>query len=116
MLLAAEFGRKVGLVRSAHASASRVAALGHEAVDHAVEDDVVVKAFLGEFADARDMAGREIGTRPDDDVAAAVEIEDQGVQFVGHGRLHCCFPGALGAAGRIGQPGGWQLDTGDPLA
>ena len=82
--LAAELGLEVGLVRAARAGAGRVAALGHEAVDHAVEDDAVVKAFLGQLADARDMAGREIGAQPDDDVAAAVEVEDQGVQFVGH--------------------------------
>jgi hypothetical protein len=30
------------------------------------------------------MAGREIGPKPDDDVAAAVEVEDQGVELVGH--------------------------------
>src|SRR4051812_17267119 len=58
--LAREFGREVGLVRSAHAAAGRVAALGHEAEDDAVEDHAVVKAFLGELADARDMARREV--------------------------------------------------------
>jgi hypothetical protein len=30
------------------------------------------------------MAGSEIRPQPDDDVAAAVEIEDQGVEIVGH--------------------------------
>ena len=73
---------RFGLGRAAHAGAGRVAALGHEAVDDAVEDDVVVKAFLGQLADPRDMAGREIGAQADDDVAAAVEVEDQGVELV----------------------------------
>ena len=48
--LAAELGRQIGLVGAAHAGAGRVAALRHEAVDHAVEDDAVVKAFLGQLA------------------------------------------------------------------
>ena len=48
--LAAELGLEVGLVGAAHAGAGRVAALGHEAVDHAVEDDAVVEAFLGQLA------------------------------------------------------------------
>ena len=45
-----------GLVGAARAGAGRVAALRHEAVDHAVEDDAVVKAFLGQLPDPRDMA------------------------------------------------------------
>ena len=87
MRLAAELGLEVGLVGAAHAGAGRVAALGHEAVDHAVEDDIVVKALLRQLPDPRDVAGREIGAQPDDDVAAAVEGEDEGVLIVGHGDL-----------------------------
>ena len=47
-----------------------------------MEDHAVVKAFLGIFDDARDMAGREVGAQLDHDVAAAVEGE--GKRFVGH--------------------------------
>jgi hypothetical protein len=82
--LAAEFGRKVGLVGSPHAASRRIAALGHEAVDDAVEDDAVVETLLGQLLDAGDMARREIGAQPDDDVAAAVEGKDEGVLVVGH--------------------------------
>ena len=85
MRLAAELGGEIGLVGAAHAAAGRIAALRHEAVDHPVEDDVVVKALLGQLRDARDMAGGEIGAQPDDDVAAAVESEDETVLAVGHG-------------------------------
>ena len=58
-----------------------IAALGHEAVDHPVEDDAVVKAFAGQLADPRDMLRRKIGAEADDDVAAAVEGEDE---ILGH--------------------------------
>ena len=45
-MLLGELGLDVGLVRAAHAGAGRVAGLGHEAVDHAVEDDAIVEAGL----------------------------------------------------------------------
>jgi len=85
--LAAELGGKVGLVGAAGAAAGGVAALRHEAVDHPMKDDLVVKAFVGQRADPRDVARREIGAQPDDDVAAAVEVEDQIAELVGHVRL-----------------------------
>ena len=88
--LSGEFGRKIGLVGAAHAGAGRIAALRHEAVDDAVEDDVVVKALLGQLADPLDMLRGEIGAKPDDDVAAAVEAEDQSVLVVGHARVSFC--------------------------
>src|SRR5688500_15752713 len=84
MGLAAELGAKVGLGRAAGAGAGRIAALRHEAVDDPVEGDAVVKPLFGELANARDMAGGEIGPQADDDVAAAVEVEDQGIELVGH--------------------------------
>ena len=37
-----------------------VAGLGHEAVDHAVEDDVVVVALLGQGLDLLDVLRREV--------------------------------------------------------
>ena len=42
-----ELGRNVGQVGFARAGAGRVAGLGHEALDDAVEDDAVVEAALG---------------------------------------------------------------------
>ena len=66
------------------AGAGRVAALGHEAGDHAVEDHAVVKAAVGELGDALDVAGREVGPQLDDDVAAGRKGKGQAVG-VGHG-------------------------------
>ena len=50
----------VGQLRSAHAGAGRVAALRHEAGDHAVKHYAVVKPSFGERRNALDMAGCEI--------------------------------------------------------
>src|SRR3546814_5951392 len=66
MRLTAEFGGKIGLVRAAGAGAGRIAALRHEAGDDAVEDDAVVKAFVGELADPRDVLRGEIGARSEE--------------------------------------------------
>ena len=71
-----EFGWHVGQVGAAHAGAGRVAGLGHEAVDHAMEDDAVVKALFRQGLDARDMLGREIGTQADHD-ASVLELHDR---------------------------------------
>lgn len=87
MGLTAELGGQVRLVGAAGAGAGGVAALRHEAVDNAVEDDAVVEAFARQLTDARDMLGREVRAQADDHVAAAVEVEDQGVEIVGHGIL-----------------------------
>ena len=48
----------------------RVTALRHEAGDYAVEDDIVVKAAVGEVGDALDMTGREVRPKLDHDVAS----------------------------------------------
>jgi len=45
------------------------AGLGHEAVDHAVELDAVVKALPGQRLEALDMVWREVGAKGDDDLA-----------------------------------------------
>jgi hypothetical protein len=83
----AELGLEVGLVGPAHAGPGGIAALRHEAGDDPVEDDSVVKALLGQLPDPGDVARGEVGPEPDDDVAAAVEVEDQGVELVGHAVL-----------------------------
>ena len=70
MRLGVEFGLEVGLVAAAHAGAGRIAALRHEAGDHAVEHHAVVKAFVRQFGDPLDMARRKVGAQLDDDVAA----------------------------------------------
>jgi len=87
---AVEFGLEVGLVAAAHAGAGRIAALRHEAGDHAVEDHPVVEAFARERGDAFDMAGREIGTQLDDHVlvVAIAGVESEG-QLVRHRGISC---------------------------
>src|SRR3546814_15060350 len=49
--LGGKFRLQVGLLRSAHAGARGIAALRHEAVDHPVKQNAVVKAFAGQFLD-----------------------------------------------------------------
>ena len=51
-----------------------IAGLGHEAVDHAMEDDAVVEAFAHQLLDARDVAGREVGPQLDDDLPCVVSM------------------------------------------
>src|SRR3546814_8042427 len=79
----------LGLLRSAHAGARGIAALRHEAVDHPVKQNAVVKAFAGQFLDPLDMAGSKVRPQPDGDVAA-VQREDEGVFGVGHHSLQNC--------------------------
>jgi hypothetical protein len=55
-----ELGFQVGLLGARGAGAGRIAALGHEARDDAVEDDAVVEAFLGQLGDAGDVAGGQV--------------------------------------------------------
>ena len=69
MRFAAEFLRKVGKLTAAHAGPRRIAALRHEAGDHTVENDIVVKAFARKLGDTLDMLRRQIGTQADDDIA-----------------------------------------------
>ena len=87
MRLGVEFGRQVGLLRSAHARAVGAAALRHEIVDHAVEHHAVVKALAHQFLDALDMLGRKVGAQLDLDVAAlaVAGVERESEIFVGHG-------------------------------
>lgn len=71
MWLSAELGTDVGQVRTARAAPGRVAALGHEARDHAVERHAVVKSAVHQRRDLLDVGGREVGPKLDDDIAAA---------------------------------------------
>ena len=77
-----EFRRDVGQVGFAGAGAGRIARLGHEAVDHPVKDDAVVKALLRQGLDLLHMLGREIGTQADGD-AAVLGVEEDRVLRVG---------------------------------
>ena len=69
-----ELGRQVRLVGAAAAGAGRIAGLGHEARDHAMEDDAVVEALARQLLDPGDVLGREIGAQLDHD-AAVVEVQ-----------------------------------------
>src|SRR3546814_15187092 len=82
MRFAAELGGQVGLVGAAHASAGRVAALRHEAVDDAVEDDAVVKLLPGVHPDPLATLGGEGGAHAGDAVAAPTQGEAEGGHFV----------------------------------
>ena len=83
MRFVVELGLEVGLLGSAHAGSGRIAALGHEPWDHPMEHDAVVETVAGEAGDALDMAGGKVGSKLDDDVAAAGKAEGEGVG-VGH--------------------------------
>jgi hypothetical protein len=84
-----QIGLEVRQLGAAGAAPGRVAALRHEAGDHAVEHDAVVEAFLRQLADPLDVTRREIGAEADHHVAAAVEAEHEGVEFVGHVGISC---------------------------
>jgi hypothetical protein len=77
-----ELGREVGIARAADADALGVAGLGHEALDDAVELDVVVEALLGQQLDALDVLGREVGAQLDEHTAG-FQLDDEGVLGVG---------------------------------
>jgi hypothetical protein len=62
--------------------------LGHEARNHAVEDDAVIKAFTGKFLDPLDMAGGQVRAQLNRDAALGGFEEDR-VFRVGHGSS--CF-------------------------
>ena len=72
MGLGVELGLQVRQVGAAGAGAVRAAGLRHEALDHAVEGNAVIKALAGQSLDALHMAGSEIGTEFDDDLPLVV--------------------------------------------
>ena len=59
---------------AAHAGAFRVAALDHEAGDHAVEDGAVIKALLNEGNKVVDRVGRDGGVQLCFDDAAVLHF------------------------------------------
>ena len=79
--LAAEFGAQL-LARAAATGAGGIADLRHEAADHAMENGAVVEALAGQFLDALDMIGGQIGTHRDHHAAAA-QFHDQRVFRIG---------------------------------
>ena len=81
MRFAVKLLRQIGLFRSAHTGAVGASALRHETVDHAVEFDVVVKAFLGQFDDAGNVIRGKVGAQLNNHVAGC---QVQGQRF-GHG-------------------------------
>ena len=60
-----ELGFQVRIFGAATAGCRRIAALGHEAVDHPVEHRAVVKTFLGQQFDPFNMVRRNIGAQQD---------------------------------------------------
>src|SRR5687768_16007491 len=80
--LTTEFRLQVRKVGAAGAAARRVAALGHEAGDHAMKRNAVVEAALRQLLDPLDMARGQVRAKLDDDFAAVRKIEDKA--FIGH--------------------------------
>ena len=74
-----EFGLEVRQRRTALPGARRVARLGHEPVNHAVEDDAVVKALADQGLDPLDMARRPLRHQPDQHPAAIGKVQHQNV-------------------------------------
>src|SRR3546814_8302080 len=60
-----EFRLQIGKIRTALPRARRIAGLGHEAFDHAMEDDAIVKAAPRQSLDPLDVVGGKIGTQLD---------------------------------------------------
>ena len=96
-----ELGRQIGQAGAAGAPAVAVAAraavfdiagLGHEALDHAVEDHPVIGPGFGQRDHPLDVEGREVGAQRDADGA---------VGLAGHVDLE-----HRGAGGRLGLGGG----------
>src|SRR3546814_11742270 len=68
MRFGAEFGGQVGKLAAPHAGAGRIAALRHEAVDHAVENHVVVASYRGKRRYPPDLLGPKVGAQGGDDI------------------------------------------------
>src|ERR1700692_3579711 len=82
MRLLVEFGLQL-LAGAAGAGALRAAGLSHEALDHAVEHDAVVKSLAHQFLDARDVARGQIGPHLDGNRPLG-GLEDQSIFGVSH--------------------------------
>jgi hypothetical protein len=66
---------------AASSRSRRIACLGHEPLNNAVEDNAVIKTLLSEFLYARDMVRREIGPKLDHDAALGC-FQDQCIFFI----------------------------------
>ena len=89
MIGVGELRLQVRLVGTAHAGAARVevlaallaefhvARLGHEFIDHPVEDDAVIGALASQFLDPSDVAGRQIGIKLDRHIALGRRHENR---------------------------------------
>src|SRR4029453_16271333 len=67
---AAELGLEVGQARAAAAVALWIAALGHEAGDHAVEAQAIVETLANKGLHSLDMLRCEVRSHLDHDLAA----------------------------------------------
>ena len=63
-----------------HAGARRVPGLGHEAVDHAVEDDPVIESLTSEFLNTGNVGRGHVGAKFDHH-PAIVQVEIEGEAF-----------------------------------
>ena len=81
----------------ARAGAGRVAGLGHEARDDAVEDDAVIETLLHQRLDLRHVLGGEIGPQADRD-APVLGVEIDNVLRVGALRESRASEGERGAS------------------
>src|SRR5882724_9721424 len=88
-----EFGLQL-LAGAAGAGAMRTAGLGHEAFDHAVEDDAVVKSLAHQFLDAGDMARGQIGAHFNGDGTPG-GLKDQSIFCISHARFSSGLGGRL---------------------
>ena len=91
-----------GRLGAALAGALGVAALGHEAGDHAMERQAVVEAAPHQRLDPLDMLRRKVGAQLDHDRAAVRQLERQLVRGIG-GDLAAAAP-CSAAAGRRTAP------------
>src|SRR5450631_2563893 len=82
MRFAVEFGLEL-LAGAAGAGALRTAGLRHEAIDHAVEHDAVVKTPAHQFLDPRDVSRRKIGPHFDGH-RPLCGFEDQSIFGISH--------------------------------
>ncbi|MOA33393.1 hypothetical protein D3C78_1546850 [compost metagenome] len=101
-----EFGRnirQIGTTRTCalgaeallHVAILHVAGLRHEAVDDAVEGDVVISALLGQRLDLRNMLRRNIGHQLDDNgTILQLDGEKFGGRSEGAGGKRACKHGA----------------------
>src|SRR5690606_7635391 len=64
--------------------AGRVAALSHEAVDHAVEDHAVVESFARQLLDAADMTRRDVGAQLDHHRPVLERQDQETLGILGH--------------------------------